>query len=255
MNVTREQLANALKAVLEHVGPANQHLDFVGIRGNLIYATDGYTIGISSVGEESLIGLDQEVFLPTKEARDLLRFVRPDRVRDRTMRVEILVAQDPAFNPTTGHPDGLAAEEFHVGLREDDPNADITTSEVYSLYPADYPMVNFKKVWAAMQDIYSQTFFSEEYVMQAGLVARFKAAEQRFGDRMRLWPAAPAHMKHGQRALVTVGSSFIGAIAGLGEPSENNDIPFGDSTLDDWGLGDFGVSDYYAPADLAMSGN
>lgn len=236
MNPTREQFANGLRAVLEHAGPALMHLDFVGMRGNLMFATDRYTVGISSVGEHALVGLDQEVYIPTKEARDLLRFTRPDRVRDRTMRVKLLIAADPSFDPSTGHPDGKPALELHVGILEDDANADILSSEVYSLHLADYPYIQFEKLWEVMQEVRKQTFFSEEFVMQAGLIARFKAAEQQFGDRMRLYPAAPKPHHHGQRALVTVGSNFIGAIAGLGEPSENNDIPFGDSTLEEWGL-------------------
>lgn len=148
------------------------------------------------------------------------------------MRVEFLVDPSASYDPVKGH----SSPELHVGIRPDDPNSDAVTSEVYSLYPSDYPYVNFETLWNTLQDIYSETFFSEEFVMQAGLIARFKAAEQRFGDRMRMRPAAPKQHRHGQRALVTVGSGFIGAIVGLGEPSENNEIPFGDSTLQDWGL-------------------
>lgn len=246
LTLNREEVAAALKAVLDHVGTANTHLDYVGMRGNLLFATDGYTAGVSFTGETPVVGIDQEVYLPTKEARDLLRFVRPERVRDRDMRVEFLVAPGTEYDPGAGHPRPSCPKdcpwyahselELHVGIRPDGPNSDDITSEVYSLYPAGYPAVDFERLWESFQDIRKHTFYTDEFVLQPDLAARFKSAGRQFGDRMRWFPASPPHGRAGQRALVLVGSNFLGAQIGLGEPPENTDIPFRDSTLQDWGL-------------------
>lgn len=224
MPLSREELAHGLRAVLEHAGQERQHLDFVGLVGTTLWATDGYTVGIYSL--PSFNGFDFEMFLPSKEARDMLRFVRPDRVRDRMMRVELLVAEG----------EDIDSEELHVGLYSEDVNGDLLTSEVYSLYPPEYPAFSFDQLWSTIRDIRKETFYTDEFVLRPSLAARFKAAERQFGDRMRWNPAAPAHERAGQRAIVRVGSNFLGAVIGLGEPADNNDIPFGDSTLTEWGL-------------------
>lgn len=240
LTINRAALAHGLKAVLEHVGDQRARLDWVGYDSDAFYATDGYSFLMWCPADS--VGISQDDWkLPTKEAKDLLRFIRPTLKRHDSEEVQLLDAQ----NPETGE------WELHVGLfipldetvlveQQIDGAGEVYDSAVFSLHPPDYSQVELKELNEVLRYVTSHLVHSSDWVLQSSLVSRFKTAEVEYGDRTHWYYAGPG--KHGEyAAVVTVGSEFIGAVAGLGQLS-SADIPPGtetrDASLEDWGLGE-----------------
>lgn len=235
LSLNRAEFAHALKAVLEHSGTADSKLDWVGFGGNQLYATDGYSALIWHSGYGP--GM-QDWKLSVKEAKELLRYVKPNRVREKDEEVQLLDHQ----NPETGE------WELHVGLfvplDETKPvesqidNAGTTyDSEVYSLLDTTYSDLSTKTLWGAIEHYAAERLFSSDWVVQSALVARFKSAEIEYGDRTH-WYLSGRSQDGAHAAVVTVGSNFIGCVMGLGEPVGESTYQLRDSTLEEWGLGE-----------------
>lgn len=215
-SVSRPDLAYALQAVLPHVGDAARGLDWVGYSGfGHAYALDGVTIGAGYLRSVSVLDEDTEFWLSEKEAKDLYRFVKPSRVSHKTDTIQMLLH------------DNAEVKELHVGISPED-RSEEPVSEIYERREIDGQ--NWAGVFGLVQQIRKRSHATECFVEQASLRARFAKAEREFGDRMRVYPS------FGERfdsAVITVGSDFLGAIAGL---SDEHTGPVGDSTLEEWGL-------------------
>lgn len=205
--VNRLDFYCALRAVLEHVGTAVKQLDAVSMADGALWATDALTAGYASV-DASL----PAATLPSSEARELARFVKPNRVAEREGSVLLAVQGD----------------FLHVGLRQ--PGMPETDSEVYDVRaPNSHKAIS---VWTLVQHISKLPRLSVEGApAAAGLLARFKSAERHPSDRMRVYPKLSST---GPRAVVTVGDKFVGLIAGLSAPAPGVEVA--DATLEDWGL-------------------
>lgn len=213
-SVSRPDLAYALQAVLPHVGDAARGLDWVGLDGQFVFALDGHTVGIAGMNSVQLFE-SVAFWLSEKEAKDLYRFVKPSRVSHKTDTIQLLLH------------DNAGVKELHVGISPED-RSEEPVSEIYERREIDGQ--NWADVFGLVQQIRKRSHATECFVEQASLRARFAKAEREFGDRMRVYPS------FGERfdsAVITVGSDFLGAIAGL---SDEHTGPVGDSTLEEWGL-------------------
>lgn len=190
--MNRSELRYALDAVLPHVGSidatARVGVDYRDGTAYL-YATDRYTFGVVRTPDDSPPVSGQ---LPTKEAKDLLRFVRPS-----TKATEV--------EPVTMLTRDL---ELHVAIPND--------SAVFDLVPPSYSLADLDALFASISAAeveWSQQIYSPE------LFGRFAKAGQREGDRLRLRPA------RGGRAgcaVLTLGEHFYGGIAGMTYEEEEN---------------------------------
>lgn len=234
--INRAAFAHALRAVLEHVGTRESGLGWVGWSESQLYATDGYTALLWRPS------LDRDLppmswRMATREAKDLLRYVKPNRVREKLDDVELLVAR----NLETGN------WELHVGLvvpldetipveAQEENAGQVYDSEVYELLTDDVGThITAQRIFANLDALVSKTrVMSNEWVLQSGLVARFAAAEVEYGDRTRWYLCATPK---GDAAVVTVGDSFLGGVMGLSEPVGESEYELRDASLRDWGLG------------------
>lgn len=190
--MNRADLAWALSAVLPHVGKRDPH-NLVGLHySDVLYAfaTDRYTVGIARIEEGPHVSLA----LSVPEAQDLMRYVRPTLVA--TKEQEIVTGARPG--------------ELHIGLAEtDDIEAD---SAVFDTIDADV-VSQFDYITEFCRQLFIRPTEWDGCVYQPDLLARFAKAKRTDGDRLRLMP------RHAQdlfgAALITVGTGFTGAIAGL----------------------------------------
>lgn len=187
----RGDLAWALTAVLPHAGKteATAVVGLEQLNGWVhAYATDRYSMGIARI--ESMTDLDLR--FTTKEATDLMRFVRPNRVAEHEQ--QLVLAVQPG--------------EFHVGLVDADDV--LCESEVYETTPHD---LELSYLLEFMRRLDAAPGEWGECVFQPPLAAKFAKAQRVDADRLRILPHH-ASDKYGA-AVVTVGTNFIGAIAGL----------------------------------------
>jgi hypothetical protein len=187
--VNRADLSFALSAVLPHCGKTAQ-TELVGLEYlqgvTYVYATDTYTLGIARITEGAA---DIDIRLPRSEATDLMRFVRPG---NKAEQVEEL-----AF----GRRDG----EFHVGYGEE------KESEVYEV-SADRTLT-LSYLFEYVDRLTACPFDWDEAIYQPKIMERFAKAHRVETDRLRLLPRRV--IDRNGAAVVSVGTDFIGAVAGL----------------------------------------
>lgn len=192
----RVDLAWALGAVLPHAGTEKQGLNQVGLEfraGQLyVYATDRYTVGIARVNE----GADIRGALPAKEATDLMRFVRTDYVPERE--------DDIAY--------ALAPNELHIGFARQ-VNKDGTREEDSAVFELTEPKVPFDFLLDWLMRLNDAEPEWDELILQPKLAEKFAKASRNDTDRLRITPRHATDVFGA--AVVTVGSDFLGAIAGM----------------------------------------
>lgn len=187
--MNRSDLSWALSSVIPHAGrqPATA---FVGLAFNhdatYAYASDGYTIGIARVPGWAE-GSAGEVHLSPKEATELMRFVRPGKVAEHEQKLFFAARE----------------VELHVGFDGD--------AEVFDSAAASLTLTHLLQ---RVQLIDRCEVELHECVYQPKLFERFAKAQRVEGDRLRMFPRRGRSGKYGA-AVVTVGTDFIGAIAGL----------------------------------------
>lgn len=194
--MNRADLAWALNAVIPHAGNAHQGLDHVGLTyrdGALfVYATDKYTAAVARVND----GAAFDAALQTKEATDLLRFVRPNRVPEREQEIGSLVRDD----------------ELHIGFwAPDDPEA--TAPLDSAVFETCEPKLSLDYLLDWIRRLNDVPELDDNLIVQPKLLEKFAKAAR--ADTDRLW-ILPRHAsdRHGA-AVVAAGADFIGAIAGL----------------------------------------
>lgn len=194
--MNRADLSWALNAVIPHAGRALETTDRVGLAFSqgysFVFATDRYTSAIARVPN----GADFNIWLPTREAQELERFVRPsykDEYAD-----ELVYAQQP--------------QEFHIGFermvhrdgtREDDSAVFETADNGVRL---GFLLDHIRRLSAAPAEF-------DECIYLPELITRFAKAKRETSDRFRILPRHTSD-RNGA-AVVTVGTDFVGAIAGL----------------------------------------
>lgn len=183
--MNRADFAWALSAVLPHVGKLEQY-DVLGLANHAgqfyAYATDGYTIGVARLPELATL---PALCLSGREATELLRFVRPERVPERSESVEWAVKGD----------------EFHVAIKSESAVFNCITSNLSAHFLLRY-----------MENVYARPFEARSSVYDPELFARFAKARREKLDRMHVYPRED---KKRGLAIVTVGADFIGAVAGI----------------------------------------
>jgi hypothetical protein len=193
--MNRADLSWALNAVLPHVGNEKNGLNQVGLDfrdgATFVYATDKYTAAIARVND----GMDFRGALPTKEATDLMRFVRPQRVPERDAYVFM-------------EQHGEHGEELHVGF--DDFAGSAFESEVYETCEPKMRL-DFLLDWIRAIDRSAVEY--EELIVNPKLMEKFAKAQR--ADSDRLWIRPRKNAEAYGAAVVAVGTDFIGAIAGM----------------------------------------
>jgi hypothetical protein len=193
--MNRADLSWALNAVLPHVGNEKNGLNHVGLDfrdgATFVYATDKYTAAIARVND----GMDFRGALPAKEATELMRFVRPQRVPERDAYVFM-------------EQHGEHGEELHVGF--DDFAGSTFESEVYETCE---PKLSLDFLLSWINHLYTVPELDDNLIVSPKLVEKFAKAQRADSDRLWIMPRH-AWQKHGA-AVVAVGGDFIGAIAGM----------------------------------------
>lgn len=189
----RDDLTWALNAVLPHCGNTAA-TNLVGIaprlRGVFLYATDRYTIGVARIDAGSMALGDAA--LSKREATDLMRFVRPSRVSEQEEGVELLTAPG----------------ELHVGTPDE--------SAVFETVARPYSFRDLTDRLAKLESLPPEA--GEEQVYNPDMTARFAKAKRDVRDTLRLNPRTVRDLFG--VALVTVGSDFYGAVAGIQYPND-----------------------------------
>lgn len=229
LTINRSDLAWGLTAVLPHVGSSSTDLDWVGLAltpyGVQIFATDGYTFGIAEVDRNvGPIEGPQSLYLTPKEARDLLKFIRPGVKAEHLHDIQLL--------PVLEVPDGVDDDgyvifhnELHVGIVDtpslashaesqsfsEPERVDVPESEIYDLR---IPGIPFEEFYQTVDKARPRNpdQIDADLVFKPDLFARFSRASRSETDRLKMYP------KRGTRfgaAYITVGDHFQGAIAGL----------------------------------------
>lgn len=189
--VNRGDLAWALAAVLPHCGKT-EATAVVGLEpyGDALYAyaSDRYTTGIARIRPFT----DLHECLSTREATELMRFVRPGRVAEHEQEIIL------------GHDLG----ELHVGYVDAD--GELLDSAVFETVTGQ---LSLGPLLAAVDCLDSAPLEFDELIFQPSLVAKFAKAQRAETDRLRILPRRV--IDRNGAAVVTVGTDFIGAIAGL----------------------------------------
>ena len=193
--MNRSDLSYALQAVLPHAG-TSAPCDVVGLAAEdgvlAVWATDRYTAAVATVPTAWALG---DTFLSAKEARDLERYVRPVLVAHKAASVEL----GPSFPFTVWNERDREALEFD------------TASDGVSL----------DQLLRLFDGIHSQSPGYSQQVYDPQLLARFVKAQRHPTDRLRIYPRV-SEKSYGT-ALVTVGDSFLAAVAGLSFDSVGED--------------------------------
>lgn len=195
--ITRESLTWALNAAIPHAGKL-QATNVVALesvqdgdeRALAVYGTDRYTFGVAYVWQHNL----DDVYAPLsrREATELLRFVRPDKVAEQKQEVKLL-------SPGSG--------DLHVGIRDD---GGIVDSAVFELREAEFVHQDLSDLFGRLWNLQPArlTRFNPE------LLARFAKVSRGDTDRMEFRPVY--RDKTGGMA-VAMQEHFIGGIAGMSE--------------------------------------
>lgn len=184
--------------MLPHVGTRVQGLDHVGLTymdGSLfVHATDKYTLAIARVDDAPSTICTA---LPVKEATELMRFVRPNRVGERTTEV----------SAATFAVEGYESAEFHVGFDNLDGEFE---SEVYETCEPKLPL-DSQLAW--LRRLNDRPDDTDNLIVQPKLLEKFAKAAREDGDR--LWILSRQVDEVHGAAVVACGQNFVGAIAGL----------------------------------------
>jgi hypothetical protein len=197
--VNREMLEWGLRAVIPHVGLHSQNADSVGLEfrnGDLwAFAASAYSMGAARIPD----GPDIRTWLPVKEASEMMRFVRPGRVAERTQDLVYAVRPD----------------ELHIGWDDlPDSRGDIEAdSAVFETTTAPTSSSSLAAVFERVETLYDQPEEWEELILNPALLDKFSKAQLGEFDRLHIHPRRLDH-RHGA-AVVTVGTDFIGVIAGM----------------------------------------
>lgn len=183
--MNRAELSWAMTACLPHAK------DWLGIDRTTatVWATDTYTSGVARMTPTVE---DSETFAPTflsiGEAKDLARFVKVTRKAHEVENVQLLVNGD----------------ELHVGVDGD--------SAVFETHQGG---LDLSVVFQLLEGLYALPDDKRELVFQPAFAARFAKAQRYETDALRVYPRLTHRPVERGVALVTVGTDFIGAIAGL----------------------------------------
>lgn len=205
--VNRADLAWALGAALPHAAKVSELLCGVALEsaGGQLYAysTDRYSIGIGRIEYAG----DVSVNIPVAEAKDLLRFVKPTLKKHDVEDVQLLVSGD----------------ELHVALEDDE-------SAVFSLSDG---RISLEEIFGQVERIAAWPREYGEMIYNPDLFGKFAKAV-RDGERVHIFGHSPPTDNTRGMAVVTVGGSFLGAVAGI----KRDETPA--HALGSWGLGDAG---------------
>lgn len=183
--MNRADLGWALSAVLPHTGKTTETavvgLDYID-GWTYVYASDRYTTGIAKI-PASLFISDH---LPTREATDLMRFVRPAKVAEQVEEVEHVTQPG----------------ELHVAAGDDT-----------AVFETVDSALQLEHMLSLIRAIDARPVEWEALVYQPDLFAKFAKAKRTETDRLRIFPRR-AIDRNGV-AVVTVGTAFVGAISGL----------------------------------------
>jgi hypothetical protein len=187
--MNRADLSWALNAVLPHVGNEKNGLNQVGLDfrdgSTFVYATDKYTAAIARVND----GMDFRGALPVKEATDLMRYVRPDRVPERAQ--EIVYAQAPG--------------ELHIG--------NVNDYDESQVFETCEPKVTLDYLLTWIRGIDQGETEYDELILAPKLVEKFAKAQRSDADRLWILPRRLTD-RYGA-AVMALGADFIGAVAGM----------------------------------------
>jgi hypothetical protein len=194
--VNRGDLSWALSAVLPHAGSRASNTDWVGLayREGVSYAfaTDKYTLGVARIPN----GADVDLVLPAKEATELEQFVRPSYKDEH--EGDVVYARQPG--------------EFHVGF-DRQVHRDGTTEEDSAVFETADAGVSLTYLFDYIRFVLAQPTEYDECIYQPSLMQKFAKAKRVGTDRLRIFPRRLSDA-YGA-ALVTVGTDFVGAVAGL----------------------------------------
>ena len=227
LGITREELAWALTATLPHVGSKSRELDWIGLEADiymnqlLVFATDGYSTGIAKAEAEAF-GEEFGCYLTPKEARDLLAFVRPNLVAEKAEIVRLLTSE--SFHRDENGEVHIA--ELHVALEGPEKGQPEKSEPLSGVWSVRTPGNTFQAVYGLIEGVGRTVEPSGIVVLQPKLLAKFSRAQRDDDDVVNIYPA-----RHLDRtaAVVTVGSGFIGAVAGIAASRHINQLP-------QWGL-------------------
>jgi hypothetical protein len=185
--MNRADLSWALNAVLPHAGTTKGNYVGLEARHNLlyVYATDDYTSAVARIPLTEKPGFEQ-VFLSKSEATDLMRFVRPSKK-----------AHDDEVVQTR-----LVSPELHVATDDDS-----------AVFDTVFPELSLSALLRLFTSLAARPTEHSQMIQQPALAARYAKAQRYDTDRLQWYPHT-ANDTYGV-ALVTVGTDFIGAIAGL----------------------------------------
>jgi hypothetical protein len=194
--MNRADLSWALNAVIPHTGRRTETTNRVGLAyrdgWSFAYATDRYTSAVARIPN----GADVRLWLPTSEAVELERFVRPsykDEYED-----ELVYARQP--------------QELHIGIdRRIDREG--TREEDTAVFETVDDGVELEYIFDFIHRLSLAPAEFDECIYQVDLAAKFAKAKRTGEDRLRILPRHTNDV-YGA-AVVTVGTDFVGAIAGL----------------------------------------
>lgn len=185
--ITRADLSWALKASIPHSDKVRSLVGLDMHRNALaVYSTDNYTAGIAYLDDpEARISC----LLSPSEAVELERHVRPNKVAEHSESV------------TLYH----SGTELHIAFGD-------ANGVVFDVEP-------MRREWshavlaAKLTALATKPIEDEAFIFDPDLFARFGKAKRGPDDAMQVIPLL-ADQKHGV-ALVTIGESFVGGIAGF----------------------------------------
>jgi len=193
----RSDLSWALSAVLPHAGKGKPFTDCVGLttRGGTAYlfATDNYTSGVARI--DTYGDLELDVRMTSKEAVELERFVRPS-YRDEEAGALTFDTRDL---------------ELHVGL-ERQIHRDGSTEPDSSVFDVIEHSLSLGLLLGVVEALYQKPASLDGLVFQSTLAAKFAKAQRAEFERTRFYPRST---RQSGAAVVTVGTNFVGMVAGL----------------------------------------
>jgi hypothetical protein len=229
--VNRQHLYNALDSIIPHVGTPTRLLDVVGFEdcGDDIqlYATDRFTAGVARIHKATgTIGTLSPVQLPKSEALGLLRSIRPTLKAHSEDTVQLIVG--PAEFP--GGEDELS--EVHTAL-----HAQWGDEDAVFFGPAVTGSdITYDKLMQLVAQMCQRGDEDTPLIFNPAYLARFNKAAVDDSVKMRIHP-----LRKGEAgaAVVTVGSDFLGMIAGMKSRMQNDDPTEGyfDEQLSRWNIG------------------
>lgn len=217
VEITRDELAWALTAVIPHAGSAARELDWIGLEADpflaelLVFATDSLTVGVAKahLSHQDEMEEGQVFYLTVKEAKDLLQYIRPNLVAEKAEVLQLLVA----------------ADELHVAQKQPSEGGRSQNEPLSGVWSVRVPGAPFQAVWEVIERTWARTRRAGHFVVPGKSAQKFARAE-RDGDVLNVYPAVDGDKT---AAVVTVGLDFIGAVAGIAASHHT-------AALAEWGL-------------------